>query len=123
MPGKSKRITIQAEKLLDALRVNDGYRGIFFPNNGGREGFQMYFVALIANLGAGFSFNALKLASRTPPATLLYLAAFYNLLDDLSCRFAFSTACSVSFGLIEKQPLIGVARGHSLAFTAKQYLL
>ncbi len=52
------------EKLLDALRVHDGYRGVFFPNNGGREGFQMYFAALIAGpFGAGFNFDALKLAT------------------------------------------------------------
>lgn len=52
------------EKLLDALRVHDGYRGVFFPNNGGREGFQMYLVAFIAGpLGVGFSFTALKLAT------------------------------------------------------------
>jgi hypothetical protein len=52
------------EKLLDSLRVSEGYRGIFFPNNGGREGFQMYAVALIAQLpGVGFSFDALKLAT------------------------------------------------------------
>ncbi len=52
------------EKLLDALRVHEGYRGVFFPNNGGREGFQMYMVALLAGpLGVGFSFDALKLAT------------------------------------------------------------
>ncbi len=52
------------EKLLDALHVSEGYHGVFFPNNGGREGFQMYLVALIAGLpGVGFSFEALKLAT------------------------------------------------------------
>ncbi len=51
------------EKLLDAIKVDEGNYGVFFPNNGGREGFQMYAVALIANLGEGFSFNALKLAT------------------------------------------------------------
>jgi hypothetical protein len=52
------------EKLLDSLRVSEGYRGVFFPNNGGREGFQMYMVALVAGLpGVGFSFEALKLAT------------------------------------------------------------
>ena len=52
------------EKLLDALRVSEGYYGVFFPNNGGREGFQMYAVAAIADwFGAGFSFRALKLAT------------------------------------------------------------
>jgi len=52
------------EKLLDSLRVYEGYRGVFFPNNGGREAFQMYLVAFIAGpLGVGFSFDALKLAT------------------------------------------------------------
>jgi hypothetical protein len=52
------------EKLLDALRVSEGYFGVFFPNNGGREAFQMVAVAAIADwFGAGFSFRALKLAT------------------------------------------------------------
>lgn len=52
------------EKLLDALRVSEGYYGVFFPNNGGREGFQMYVVAAIADwFGVGFGFRALKLAT------------------------------------------------------------
>lgn len=51
------------EKLLDSLRVGEGHYGVFFPNNGGREGFQMYLVAFIAELGAGYSFTALKLAT------------------------------------------------------------
>lgn len=52
------------EKLLDALKVRDGYYAVFFPNNGGREAFQMVLVALIAGpLGVGFNFTALKLAT------------------------------------------------------------
>ncbi|NDJ76508.1 MAG: glycosyltransferase family 39 protein, partial [Chloroflexi bacterium] len=52
------------EKLLDAMRVDDGYRGVFFPNNGGREGFQMYMVAWVASaFDVGLSFDALKLAT------------------------------------------------------------
>ena len=52
------------EKLLDALRVSEGHVAVFFPNNGGREGFQMMVVAFIADvLGVGFNFRALKLAS------------------------------------------------------------
>jgi hypothetical protein len=52
------------EKALDGLRVHDGYYAVFFPNNGGREAFQMYLVALIAGpLGVGFNFTALKLAT------------------------------------------------------------
>ncbi|MCC6800925.1 MAG: hypothetical protein IT325_12480, partial [Anaerolineae bacterium] len=52
------------EKLLDALRVSEGYTAVFFPNNGGREGFQMWLVAFIADtLRVGFNFRALKLAT------------------------------------------------------------
>jgi hypothetical protein len=52
------------EKLLDAYRVQNGQYLVFFPNNGGREAFQMYFVALMADLlGTGMSFTSLKLAS------------------------------------------------------------
>lgn len=52
------------EKLLDAVRVSEGHAAVFFPNNGGREGFQMMVVAFIADtLGVGFNFRALKLAS------------------------------------------------------------
>ena len=52
------------EKLLDALRVSEGHVAVFFPNNGGREGFQMWAVAFVADvLGVGFNFRALKLTS------------------------------------------------------------
>ncbi len=52
------------EKLLDALKVHNGYYAVFFPNNGGREAFQMYVVAFVAGeLGVGFNFNALKWAT------------------------------------------------------------
>lgn len=52
------------EKLRDAVRVSDGFHAIFFENNGGREAFQMYFIALLEKLpGVEFNFTALKLAS------------------------------------------------------------
>ncbi|MBI5958069.1 MAG: hypothetical protein HY866_05005, partial [Chloroflexi bacterium] len=52
------------EKLLDAIRVSEGYHAVFFANNGGREAFQMYLVAFIAEVfGVGFTFDALKLAT------------------------------------------------------------
>jgi hypothetical protein len=52
------------EKLLDAVRVSNGYYPVFFPNNGGREAFQMYFISFLANVfGLGFSFNTLKIAT------------------------------------------------------------
>lgn len=51
------------EKLLDAQRVKQGARDIFFANNGGREPFQMYFVAFLSPLTGGLNFNTLKLAA------------------------------------------------------------
>lgn len=52
------------EKLGDAIRIENGDYAVFFPNNGGREAFQMYVVKFIADdLGAGFNFRALKYAS------------------------------------------------------------
>lgn len=52
------------EKLIDAGRVQDGFYGIFFANNGGREAFQMYVVAAIADWGGvGLTFRALKYAT------------------------------------------------------------
>lgn len=50
------------EKLLDAWRVANGDRDVFFANNGGREGFQMYAIALMAQIpGLGFNHETMKL--------------------------------------------------------------
>ncbi len=52
------------EKLKDAVRVSEGLNAIFFENNGGREAFQMYFIALLEKLpGIEFNFTVIKLAS------------------------------------------------------------
>jgi hypothetical protein len=52
------------EKLLDAQRVLDGSRPIFFENNGGREPFQMYAMAALAQWpGLGINHFTLKLLS------------------------------------------------------------
>jgi hypothetical protein len=49
------------EKLLDAQRVLEGEYSVFFPNNGGREGFQMYALALFSYLpGLGIDHFSLK---------------------------------------------------------------
>ncbi|WP_119067027.1 hypothetical protein [Aggregatilinea lenta] len=77
------------EKLLDSLRVGEGHYGVFFPNNGGREGFQMYLVAFIAELGAGYSFTALKLATvleGTVTLPLLWWMARQVFGDDTEAR-------------------------------------
>ena len=52
------------EKLLDSQRVLDGNQQVFFPNNGGREPFQMYAMALLTQLpGLRMDFVALKALS------------------------------------------------------------
>jgi hypothetical protein len=51
-----------AEKILDIMRVLDGNTSIFFPNNGGREAFQMYGVAALNRFfGMPLDYLALKL--------------------------------------------------------------
>ena len=50
------------EKLLDAQRVFEGEYHVFFANNGGREPFQMYALALMSNLpGLNMSHDLLLL--------------------------------------------------------------
>lgn len=50
------------EKILDAQRILDGSRDVFFMNNGGREGFQMYAMALFSQLpGQGMTHHSLML--------------------------------------------------------------
>lgn len=50
------------EKLLDSYRVANGARDIFFSNNGGREPFQMYALALLSQLPFfDINFSSLKL--------------------------------------------------------------
>lgn len=50
------------EMLLDGQRIVNGQRIIFFANNGGREPFQMYALAVFSQLtGMGVSFYTLKL--------------------------------------------------------------
>ncbi|MAU09248.1 MAG: hypothetical protein CL607_05460 [Anaerolineaceae bacterium] len=58
------------ELLLDAVKVLNGERDIFFANNGGREPVQMYLMALLSLApGLGINHNTLKL-----------LAAFESIL-------------------------------------------
>jgi len=52
------------EKILDSYGVLNGQHNIFFANNGGREPFQMYAMALVAQLpGLGLNHYTLKLLS------------------------------------------------------------
>ncbi len=52
------------EKALDSFKVYEGNRSIFFPNNGGRESFQMYYLAWLKSAtGVPVNFEWLKLGS------------------------------------------------------------
>jgi hypothetical protein len=52
------------EKLLDSQRVLTGTTQVFFPNNGGREPFQMYAMAVFSQLpGMSMNFTSLKILS------------------------------------------------------------
>ncbi len=63
------------EKALDAQKVLDGNRAVFFPNNGGRESFQMYLIALLHQLtGIPISFELLKLTSGLEGLVTILLA-------------------------------------------------
>lgn len=67
------------EKLRDAYRVDQGYRGIFFENNEGREGFQMYFAAIIGDwFGVGFNFRTLKYATIVEGLLTILLAYWFG---------------------------------------------
>ncbi|MEM5773846.1 MAG: glycosyltransferase family 39 protein, partial [Anaerolineaceae bacterium] len=53
-----------AEKLLDVADVLNGQHWIFFPRNTGREFFQMYLTAFVAQVfGTGLSFMSLKIGT------------------------------------------------------------
>lgn len=70
------------EKLLDAQRVKEGSRDIFFANNGGREPFQMYAMALFSELpGQSISHASLKLLAVLQ--SLLTIPFFFWLGWDL----------------------------------------
>jgi len=61
-----------AEKLLDVTDVLEGQYSIFFTRNTGREAFQMYLTAAVAQLfGTGLSFISLKIGTA--------LAGFFTL--------------------------------------------
>jgi hypothetical protein len=70
------------EKLLDAQRVKEGSRNIFFANNGGREPIQMYLMAMFSELpGQGINHESLKLLSVIE--SLLTMPFFFWLGWDL----------------------------------------
>ncbi|MCE7948911.1 MAG: hypothetical protein DYG88_15930 [Chloroflexi bacterium CFX4] len=63
------------EKALDAQKVLNGDRSVFFPNNGGREVFQMYFIAFLHQVtGIPIGFELIKLASALEGLLTILLA-------------------------------------------------
>jgi hypothetical protein len=68
----------QAEKLLDVLDILEGKFSIYFPNNTGREGLQMYMAAVTAAVfGTGMSYMTLKIGTALAGmATLPYIYLF-----------------------------------------------
>jgi hypothetical protein len=75
-----------AEKLLDVWTVLNGQYLIFFPRNTGREAFQMYLTAAIAQwYGTGLSFMSLKIG--TALAGLFALPFIYLLGKEIANRW------------------------------------
>ncbi|HRE47781.1 MAG TPA: hypothetical protein PLD47_08650 [Aggregatilineales bacterium] len=63
------------EKLLDALKIEQGLSPIFLPNNGGRESFQMYYLAALHRLtGIPYSFELLKIGTGLEGLLMILLA-------------------------------------------------
>jgi hypothetical protein len=63
------------EKALDANKIVNGDRSVFFPNNGGRESTQMYLIALAHQLtGLPISHELLKLVSGLEGMLMIVLA-------------------------------------------------
>jgi 4-amino-4-deoxy-L-arabinose transferase-like glycosyltransferase len=72
-----------AEKLLDVLDVLNGQTRIFFPRNTGREFFQFYLTAAVAQLfGTGLSFLSLKIG--TVLAGFMALFYIYKLGKEIA---------------------------------------
>ena len=87
-----------AEKILDVYDISQGDTNIFFVRNTGREGFQMYWTYLVANLfGTGLSFLSLKLGTAllgifTLPYIFLLGREFGNERAGLFALFLFGIA-------------------------------
>jgi hypothetical protein len=75
-----------AEKLLDVADLINGQHKIFFERNTGREDFQFYLTAVVANLfGTGLSFLSLKLG--TTLAGFFTLPYIYRLGKEIGSRW------------------------------------
>ncbi|MHB1482348.1 MAG: ArnT family glycosyltransferase [Bellilinea sp.] len=83
----SQMVSDHAEKLYDVADVLDGQRPIFFTRNTGREAFQFYWTAFIADLfNTGISFVSLKIG--TVVLGILILPFLYLLGKELGSRLA-----------------------------------
>ncbi|MCY3905706.1 MAG: glycosyltransferase family 39 protein [Anaerolineaceae bacterium] len=79
------------EKIRDAWRVSQGNYHVFFANIGGREPFQMYAMALLADVpGFGFNFYTLKFLSAVEGivAVLLIVLAARTVIGGREGRLA-----------------------------------
>lgn len=75
-----------AEKLLDVSDLMNGQYKVFFDRNTGREDFQFYLTAAVANLfGTGLTFMSLKLG--TALAGLFTLPYIYRLGKEIGSRW------------------------------------
>ena len=75
-----------AEKLLDVADLINGQHKIFFERNTGREDFQFYLTAVVANLfGTGLSFLSVKLG--TALAGFFTLPYIYRLGKEIGSRW------------------------------------
>lgn len=75
-----------AEKLLDVADLMNGQHKIFFERNTGREDFQFYLTAAVANFfGTGLSFMSLKLG--TALAGFFTLPYIYRLGKEIGSRW------------------------------------
>lgn len=75
-----------AEKLLDVADLMSGQHKIFFERNTGREDFQFYLTATVANMfGTGLSFMSLKLG--TALAGFFTLPYIYRLGKEIGSRW------------------------------------
>jgi hypothetical protein len=63
------------EKVLDAAKIDAGLRPIFFPNNGGREAFQMYYLAILSDVtGVPIGYTLAKLGSALEGLLMIVVA-------------------------------------------------
>jgi len=98
LPGDMTRD--QAENVLDAKTILAGEWRVFFPNNTGREPFQMYATALLAQVpGRTLDFDTVRLLSVIEG--LLTLVVIYRLghevFQDLSPQYAANFSLLMTF--------------------------